>query len=321
MSAAGMQAGQERDSHKPLAVDLFCGKGGWTVGLQAAGWRCRGYDIADMGGYPGELHLRDVRTITGEEVAGADLLVASPPCQEYSYMAMPWKRSKQIAAALRGQGQFPSGYSGSRTRAELNGLFCECFRIQRDAVAARGGCPLPMVVENVVGAQPWVGRAAWHYGSFYLWGDVPAIMPKPGSLRDGGDGINPVSGSTFTVADSKNRGLKTQGHANIRDGHTHTRHLTNQAESDGIKAGDRNPNGRGWSNSFAETLQRGTKQGGEWWHDPTSFTRLTSSRSSARKEASARIAMIPFALAHWIGECYYPHQFTAPAPMGMGVRG
>ena len=28
---------------------------------------------------------------------------------------------------------------------------------------------------------------------------------------------------------------KTVGHANIRDGHTHTRHLTNQRESDHIK--------------------------------------------------------------------------------------
>lgn len=26
------------------------------------------------------------------------------------------------------------------------------------------------------GAQPWVGRARWNFGSFYLWGDVPALM-------------------------------------------------------------------------------------------------------------------------------------------------
>jgi hypothetical protein len=37
---------------------------------------------------------------------------------------------------------------------------------------------VPIVVENVCGAQKWVGRAKWHYGSFYLWGDVPAIMPS-----------------------------------------------------------------------------------------------------------------------------------------------
>ncbi|HWX30138.1 MAG TPA: hypothetical protein VNZ53_22210, partial [Steroidobacteraceae bacterium] len=36
---------------------------------------------------------------------------------------------------------------------------------------------IPMVVENVRGAMPWVGRARWNFGSFYLWGDVPALMP------------------------------------------------------------------------------------------------------------------------------------------------
>jgi len=34
------------------------------------------------------------------------------------------------------------------------------------------------VVENVRGAEPWVGRAKWRFGSYYLWGDVPALMPK-----------------------------------------------------------------------------------------------------------------------------------------------
>jgi hypothetical protein len=34
-----------------------------------------------------------------------------------------------------------------------------------------------MVVENVNGAQKWVGKARWHFGSYYLWGDVPALMP------------------------------------------------------------------------------------------------------------------------------------------------
>lgn len=34
-----------------------------------------------------------------------------------------------------------------------------------------------MVVENVRGAIPWVGRSRWNYGSYHLWGDVPALMP------------------------------------------------------------------------------------------------------------------------------------------------
>lgn len=69
---------------------------------------------------------------------------------------MPWKRAKALPP--------PD-----------NTLFEACFRIQREACEAAGRY-IPLVVENVKGAQRWVGRAAWHYGSFYLWGDVPALM-------------------------------------------------------------------------------------------------------------------------------------------------
>ena len=36
----------------------------------------------------------------------------------------------------------------------------------------------------------WVGRARWNFGSFYLWGDVPALMPAPqdrDGIKAGGD--------------------------------------------------------------------------------------------------------------------------------------
>lgn len=163
-----------------IAADLCCGLGGWTEGLLAEGWQVRGYDIEahEYGGekYPAELVIRDVLEMHGSEIADAELIVASPPCTEYSYMAMPWKRAKQIARALRSEDEFPEGYRGSRTIAELNAIFDACFRLQREASEAAGR-RIPMVVENVRGAQPWVGRAAWAFGSFYLWGDVPAVMP------------------------------------------------------------------------------------------------------------------------------------------------
>lgn len=62
-------------------------------------------------------------------------------------------------------------------------------------------------------------------------------------------------------------GAKTVGHANKRDGHSHTRHLTNQRESDAVK-------------------QPGLSD-------------ITS-----RKAASAMIAKIPFPLGSWLARSF-----------------
>jgi hypothetical protein len=146
---------------KPLAIDLFCGIGGWTEGVLAEGYEVVGFDIErhEYGDhrYPAQLVVQDVLTLHGSQFRGASLIVASPPCTEYSYRAMPWKRAKALPP--------PD-----------NTLFKACFRIQREACEAAGH-HIPLVVENVRGAQKWVGRARWNYGSFYLWGDVPALMP------------------------------------------------------------------------------------------------------------------------------------------------
>lgn len=169
---------------KPLAIDLFCGLGGWTEGLLAEGYDVVGFDIEQHvygeHRYPAQLVVQDVLTLHGSQFRNAALIVASPPCQAYSYRAMPWKRAKALPP--------PD-----------NSLFEACFRIQREACAAAGR-HIPLVVENVRGAQKWVGRSRWNFGSFYLWGDVPALMPMtikaakvPGSRFDG-------SGKSFQTA-------------------------------------------------------------------------------------------------------------------------
>ena len=173
---------------KPLAIDLYCGLGGWSSALLAEGWEVVGFDIEQHvygeHRYPAHLVLQDVRTLHGRQFKDAALIVASPTCTEFSYMAMPWTRAKQIRRALRGEGDFPEGYTGSRTVAELTALFDACFRIQAEASEAAGR-HIPLVVENVRGAQEWVGRARWRWGSFYLWGDVPALMPCAVKARKG----------------------------------------------------------------------------------------------------------------------------------------
>jgi hypothetical protein len=325
----------------PLAIDLFCGLGGWAEGLLAEGWDVIGFDIerhvyGDQK-YPGQLVIQDVLTLHGSQFKSASLIVASPPCQEYSYMAMPWSRAKARAADYR---------SGKRDVKDLTRLFDACFRIQREACEAAGR-HIPLVVENVRGAIPWVGRSRWNFGSFHLWGDVPALMPPINKRKDFrkslGESWSPErpsytkdhawkvagfrfdgSGRSFQTASVVEHGVKvggfswsnygkpgykpqafnrtaerrisegsersfqtasvertkTQDHPNIRDGHPHTKHMTNPAEHRGIKH----------------------QASGAAWFDggPAAF----GSGTSARKAASAMIAKIPLPLSRHIARAY-----------------
>jgi hypothetical protein len=260
---------------KPLAIDLCCGLGGWTEGLLAEGWRVRGYDIEahEYGDerYPGELVLRNVLEMHGSELADADLIVASPPCQAYSYMAMPWSLAKAKAAAIR------ADETGELLR-DLNAIFDACFRLQREASEAAGR-HIPMVVENVRGAQPWVGRAAWNFGSFYLWGDVPALMPR--AVKDA------IKVPSFRF-DGSGRSF----------------------QSESVRRTDPGKGARFTTRDCG--VEAGVKQGGDWFNASSpSISRLYGSKSPQRKMASAMIAKIPLALSSHIARVYWPERLAA----------
>ncbi len=256
----------------PLAIDLYCGLGGWTEGLLAEGYRVVGFDIEQHAygdhRYPAQLVVQDVLTLHGSQFKHAALIVASPPCQAYSYRAMPWKRAKALPP--------PD-----------NALFDACFRIQREACEAAGR-HIPLIVENVRGAQKWVGRARWNYGSFYLWGDVPALMlptvkaaKVPGFRFDG-------SGRSFQTA-SVELGSKNSGGSWFNIG------------SPGQKVTNQNP---------VHALS-GRKQGGDWFAEArkggAGGTSVSfGSKSPQRKFASAMIAKIPLPLSRYIAATFRP---------------
>lgn len=258
---------------KPLVIDLFCGLGGWAEGFLAEGYDVVGFDI-EKRPYPAQLVLQDVLTLDGAQFKDAAVIVASPPCQAYSYRAMPWKRAKALPP--------PD-----------NTLFEACFRIQKEASEAAGR-HIPLVVENVRGAVKWVGPAQGKFGSFYLWGDVPALLPVARrGQKFNPDGTSHGVGSWFAIADSKNRGAS--GSKNNGGSWFNVAHNTTSGKG-------RNPVNYPDEMSGVE----GIKQGGNWFHDPNSMTRKYSSKSPARKHASAMIAKIPFPLAEHIARVYKP---------------
>jgi len=257
------------------AIDLCCGLGGWTEGLMAEGFHVVGYDIEEHKygdeRYPGDLVLEDVLQIHGSRFAHVDLIVASPPCQEYSYMAMPWSLAKAKRAKIL------ADETGAE-RARLNRIFDACFRIQREASEAAGR-HIPLVVENVRGAQEWVGKAVAHFGSFYLWGDVPLPLP------DGRKAIKVPGMGWYPPDDPRHK--PGQGFNTLAD---------KQSRRTDIGKG-----ARFTSRDCGIEKQEGIKQGGDWFNaEQPSISRLCGPKSPQRKAASAKIAKIPLTLSRHV---------------------
>ena len=150
-------------------LDLFCGMGGWSIGFHREGFGCVGIDIVDVG-YPYELRLQDVRDFkpNGE---GFDVVLASPPCTEFSTLT-------NISVA-RGQRPPKDPQKGLELVKHAKRIIEE---IQ----------PKFWIIENVHGAlkhfYPILGTPTCRYGPWQLWGRFPASL-IPAGIRKWGTGI------------------------------------------------------------------------------------------------------------------------------------
>ena len=77
-------------------LDLFCGKGGWSVPFIEDGAHVVGMDIVDWG-YSGHLVLEDIRNLDGHRFEGYDFIVGSPPCNDFSCASLINKTRKNAS--------------------------------------------------------------------------------------------------------------------------------------------------------------------------------------------------------------------------------
>lgn len=140
----------------PRLLDLFCGRWGWSRAFAARGWECVGVDLQKpFSEYPRNCShvLDDVLSVDIEFIAHGrfDFICASPPCEEFSTMRnfRPPVHYPEMGIRL---------FNHTRALCEASGL--------------------PYVMENVAGAQKYVGRAGAKCGSYFLWGTgVPPLIP------------------------------------------------------------------------------------------------------------------------------------------------
>ncbi len=123
-------------------LDLCAGLGGASRAMRERGWTVTTLDLDPRFGTDVVADL----TTWHWDGGTVDLLWASPPCDEFAREDMPWCRTGQAPSLTLVQ------------------------HVQRLVAEIR---PRYWVLENVRGAQPYLGRAPAHYGPIYLWGWFP----------------------------------------------------------------------------------------------------------------------------------------------------
>lgn len=154
-------------------LDCFCGRFGWGRAFAARGWEVVGIDLVEppevpegcefvrgdiltMECYDGKIWI-DLEHSDGWEphsLGRFDFICASSPCEEFSVWNMRMFHPNPPYPEL-----------GIKLFNHTRSL-CE-------------GSQIPYVMENVKGAQQFVGRAQRRCGPFHLWGNaVPLLLPQ-----------------------------------------------------------------------------------------------------------------------------------------------
>lgn len=93
---------------KPVAIDLFCGKGGWTNGLLEAGFEVYGCDIEPQPDYKGTFIECDILELNTEILRRLrpSFGTCSSPCEQFSVHGIVRSAEKFVGKAVNHCGPF-----------------------------------------------------------------------------------------------------------------------------------------------------------------------------------------------------------------------
>lgn len=167
---------------RPKALDLFCGAGGMSVGLERAGFEVTAVDIRPLAKHHrgGVFVQADALTFPLE---GFDFIHASPPCQAHSALR-----------ALHPGREYPDHIAEVRERLQASGAR---WSVENVPGAPLGGAFLVVLCGTMFGLVTPDGSAEIRRHRLFELSFCPARRPPP--CRHGGGRADGAQGRLFEV--------------------------------------------------------------------------------------------------------------------------